>query len=250
MGYYINCIKSFDTLQRDIKELIPMMNMRRRMSRIIKMGVCTAMEALLEFESEDTIDAIITATGFGCLADSEKFLANIITSEEQSLNPTPFIQSTFNTIGAQVALIKGLHCYNNTFAHRYHSFESAIIDGMIQLDNGAKAVLICVFDEAIPVLETVMKRLGKLKDKNCGEGAFAFVMTKERYNHSIAEITDIVFDAPKSKNAVSVSETSKTVWSCAVAQVLFDLLKGGTQEFDILNDTDLRSHSLIKVKCL
>ena len=49
----------------DVKTLIPDMNMRRRMSRVVKMGVTTALETLHAFDKFGTIDAIVTATHLG-----------------------------------------------------------------------------------------------------------------------------------------------------------------------------------------
>ena len=74
---YINAISSHNTLKTDIKELIPNPVVRRRMSNIVKYGVAVGMECIKEVGSEN-VDAIITATGLGCLADSEKFLKIII----------------------------------------------------------------------------------------------------------------------------------------------------------------------------
>ena len=119
MKAYVNCITSGAELRSDIKVLIPEMNLRRRMSHVVKSGVAAGIESLLEFGARAPIDAIITATGLGCIADSEKFLDGLIAGDETMLNPTPFIQSTFNTVGAQIALLRGLHCYNTTYAHRW-----------------------------------------------------------------------------------------------------------------------------------
>ena len=118
MKLYVNCITSGAGLRRDIKELIPEMNLRRRMSRVVKSGVAAGIESLLEFGDRAAVEAVVTATGLGCIADSEKFLDSLIANEERMLNPTPFIQSTFNTVGAQIALLRGLHCYNTTYANR------------------------------------------------------------------------------------------------------------------------------------
>ena len=168
--------------------------MRRRMSRVVKMGVTTALETLHAFDNFGTIDAIVTATHLGCIADSEKFLANSITNQEQMLNPTPFIQSTFNTVGAQIALIRGLHIYNNTFSHRYLSFESALLDAMLQLDCfGATAVLVEVFDELTPTVETILTSMGMLKKRTEGEGAIAFILTSAKLPCSVAQITELAF---------------------------------------------------------
>ena len=101
----------------DYKSIITNAALRRRMSRIVKMGVACGLECISTLPSEK-VHAIITATGLGCLADTEKFLNTIIENEEQLLNPTPFIQSTFNTIGAQIALLRQIHAYNMTYVHR------------------------------------------------------------------------------------------------------------------------------------
>ena len=47
MKLYVNCITSDAGLRRDIKELIPEMNLRRRMSRVVKSGVAAGIESLL-----------------------------------------------------------------------------------------------------------------------------------------------------------------------------------------------------------
>ena len=91
----------------------------------MKSGVAAGIESLLEFGDRAAVEAVVTATGLGCIADSEKFLDSLIANEERMLNPTPFIQSTFNTVGAQIALLRGLHCYNTTYANRWTSFENA-----------------------------------------------------------------------------------------------------------------------------
>ena len=145
----------------DYKTCISDATLRRRMSRIIKMGVATALRCV--DLSGVQPDSIITATGLGCLADTEKFLAALIDNEQQ-LNPTPFIQSTFNTVGAQVALILGNQGYNNTYVHRGASFESALLDAMMQLTEGADTVLAGCFDETNDTGFEVMRRLGFWKE--------------------------------------------------------------------------------------
>lgn len=249
MGYYINCIKSSDQLTMDLKELVPDMNIRRRMSRMIKMGVSTALECVCQFGENIAIDAIITGTGLGFTADSEKFLANIVESNEQMLNPTPFIQSTFNTIGAHIALIKRLHCYNNTFSHRHTSFESALLDAIIRLDNKeSQAVLVGVFDEVTPTLETVMGRMGLTKTKNAGEGAIFFILTSTSTEHSIATIEEIILDNTSPNGTIMVSEHTEAIWSGAVAKLMFHFI-ANQREGWITNDLGGKIHSSIKIKC-
>ena len=47
MKVYVNCITSGAELRSDIKVLIPEMNLRRRMSRVVKSGVAAGIESLL-----------------------------------------------------------------------------------------------------------------------------------------------------------------------------------------------------------
>lgn len=194
MKLYVNCITSDAGLRRDIKELIPEMNLRRRMSRVVKSGVAAGIESLLEFGDRAAVEAVVTATGLGCIADSEKFLDSLIANEERMLNPTPFIQSTFNTVGAQIALLRGLHCYNTTYANRWTSFENALTDAALRIGAGlSRAVLVGAFDETTPSVEKVLQRLGVAQQGGWGESSVFFVLTAEAFDTSVAAITGIRF---------------------------------------------------------
>ncbi len=194
MKLYVNCITSGAGLRRDIKELIPEMNLRRRMSRLVKSGVAAGIESLLEFGDRAAVEAVVTATGLGCIADSEKFLDSLIANEERMLNPTPFIQSTFNTVGAQIALLRGLHCYNTTYANRWTSFENALTDAALRIGAGlSRAVLVGAFDETTPSVEKVLQRLGVAQQGGWGESSVFFVLTAEAFDTSVAAITGIRF---------------------------------------------------------
>lgn len=177
-------------LEPDYKGIITNAALRRRMSHIIKMGVACGLECIASLPSEK-VGAIITATGLGCLADTEKFLNTILENEEQLLNPTPFIQSTFNTIGAQIALIRQIHAYNMTYVHRGLSFESALLDGMMRIWEGDENVLIGAFDEITPSSHTIQRRLGLQKNIQAGEGAQFFLLGKEATESTLAEIIGV-----------------------------------------------------------
>ena len=99
-GNRLNCIEP------DYKTIIDI-KLIRRMSRIIKMGVAAAMECLQE-AAIAVPDAIVTGTAYGCLEDTGVFLTKMVEQKEELLAPTAFIQSTHNTVGAQIALM--LHC--------------------------------------------------------------------------------------------------------------------------------------------
>lgn len=117
------------------------------MSRIIKMGVAAALQCLKEAQIENP-DAIITGTAYGCLEDTGLFLQKMVQNKEEMLTPTAFIQSTHNTIGAQIALLLKCNGYNNSFVHRGFSFETALLDAMMLLEEKTvKNALVGSIDE-------------------------------------------------------------------------------------------------------
>ncbi|MBR2195107.1 MAG: beta-ketoacyl synthase chain length factor [Salinivirgaceae bacterium] len=174
----------------DYKEIIADPALRRRMSRIVKMGVACGLKCI-EGLTPESIDAIITATGFGCLADTEKFIESIVANSERLLNPTPFIQSTFNTIGGQIALLRGIHSYNVTYAHRGLSFESALIDAAMQVNEGKKNVLLGAIDEITASSADIQRRLGMTREYELGEGANFFVLNATASGNKSAAVLDI-----------------------------------------------------------
>jgi len=162
-------------IEPDYKTCITDATLRRRMSRVVKMGVSTALRCVNRAGVQP--EAIITATGLGCLADTEKFL-DALTDNELQLNPTPFIQSTFNTVGAQIALMLGNHGYNNTYVHRGFSFESALLDAMMQIKEGVNHVLVGCFDETTGSTFEIMRRLGFWKEGLTGSDQLYANQTK------------------------------------------------------------------------
>jgi 3-oxoacyl-[acyl-carrier-protein] synthase II len=151
----------------------------RRMSRIIRMGVGAAIVCLRE-PGISKPHAIVTATAYGCLADTEVFLSRMIAQQEEMLPPTAFIQSTHNTVGGQIALLLQCHGYNNTFVHRGHSFESALLDAVLLLeeDEGEVSnVLVGAVDETTDISHAILSRFGLYRRAVAGEGAAFFLLT-------------------------------------------------------------------------
>lgn len=155
----------FNCSEPDYKTFIDP-KMIRRMSRIIKMGVAAGM-ACLEEGGISNPDAITTGTAYGCLEDTGVFLGKLVEQNEELLTPTAFIQSTHNTIGAQIAL--QLHCtnYNNAFVHRGFSFESALLDGMMLIkEKEVNNVLVGAIDEITDASHNLLTRLGLYRKEN------------------------------------------------------------------------------------
>ena len=191
----------------------------RRMSKIIKNGYCAAKICLQE-AAIDNPDAIIVGTGMGCIEDTEKFLTSIIENDEKLLNPTPFIQSTHNTIAAQIALLIKCHNYNFTYVHRGFSFESAMIDAMMMLnENKASNILTGASDELTNNFYLILKRLGFLKRKSinnlqlassnsigtiAGEGSTFFMLSNKETEKTYASLTGIsTFFKPTNHQEIS-----------------------------------------------
>lgn len=268
MRCYIDRVTTNSDVVTDIKQLIPDAGMRRRMSRVIKMAVTTAVETLGGVENIAPLDAIITATGWGCLADSERFLRNVIVEREQLLNPTPFIQSTFNTVGGQIALLGHNHCYNVTYVNRSHSFEDALLDAMMRTTDGEnRNILLGAFDEQTPSQHRIMERMGLYRCQNDGEGAVFAKVTAERTEQSIAQVTAIEF-LTNSLTEEQCRERYTTDEKCAVlynnytkyglyptssAQSFAQAVKmvcEGSAEVVIYNEYFGATPTLIKVQCI
>src|ERR1700748_2293846 len=133
------------------------------MSHIIKMGVATAKDCLNR-SGVEMPGAIITGTAFGCMEDTVTFLTRIVEMGEEMLPPTAFIQSTHNTVAAQIALMLQCHAYNNTFVHKGMSFESALLDvTMLLNEHEADNILVGGTEEMVDTSFTVLTRLGLYK---------------------------------------------------------------------------------------
>jgi 3-oxoacyl-[acyl-carrier-protein] synthase II len=179
----------------------------RRMSHIIRMGVAAASECL-KVAGEKNPSAIITGTTYGCLEDTGIFLSRIIEQNEEMLSPTAFIQSTHNTVGAQIALMLKCHEYNNTFVHNGFSFESALLDAMMLLkENEITNVLACSTDELTDISYGILKRFGlykrvpvsslelfssKTKGTIAGEGAACFLLASEPAANDHAQLDGLI----------------------------------------------------------
>lgn len=257
MSCFVGNIVTHDSRQEDIKTLIPDATMRRRMSRILKMSVPAAVECAGGTDRVSELDAIITATSLGCLADSEAFLRNMISSGENLLNPTPFIQSTFNTAGGQVACLGHNHCYNMTYVNRGHSFEDALLDAYMRMIEGESSnVLVGAFDERTDSQYDIMRRMGLFRKYDYEEGCVFIRLTSEMDDDSMAEITSIAFPGRALSDEKCLKEFSRTAGSSVLrtapavygvcptassrlfADAVRMISEEGCKEVLIVNDTD------------
>jgi 3-oxoacyl-(acyl-carrier-protein) synthase len=170
---------------------IPPMQLRR-MSKAVRIGIGASKIALQDAGIEKP-DALSIGTAMGCLQDTEVFLSKLVEQNEQMLTPTAFIQSTHNTVGGQIALLSGCYGHNLTYVHRGHSFEHAVINAQLYLnDHPQEKILVGGIDELTDSSIQVLKATGvyRVKRSNenllhtnepgslAGEGASFFIMDK------------------------------------------------------------------------
>lgn len=118
--------------------------MLRRMSKAVRMGIGTGLPLL----KNHNIEGIILGTANGGMEDCIKFLNQIVEYNEGLLTPGNFVQSTPNAIAGQLSMISKNHGYNATHVHKGLSFENALIDaGMIIDENPGKNYLVGGVDE-------------------------------------------------------------------------------------------------------
>ena len=147
-------IKSVEDLA-DIKRYVKTIE-ARRMGRLMKAAFITSKKAL-EAAGIDTPDAIITATAYGCVDNSERILFHLLQEGETAVSPTLFMQSTHNTIGSDIAIRLGCHGYNITYTQCERSLQCAINDAMALLASGkCHSVLVGAHDETTPTFSSII----------------------------------------------------------------------------------------------
>ncbi|MGZ4060003.1 MAG: beta-ketoacyl synthase chain length factor [Bacteroidia bacterium] len=214
-----NSLKAIEPSYKDFLNPI----MARRMARIIKMSIA-ASSVCFKDAGVEMPDAIMTGTALGCLEDTEKFLWAIIVDQEQYLTPTSFIQSTHNTVSAQIALQLKCMNYNFTYVHKGFSFESAVLDGLMTLAEGeTKNILVGGHDEMTEKYYRVCDRIGywkkeivptmelinsKTSGSIAGEGAAFFVLSNEASANDYAKLRAIkTIYKPENQSEIEIKIT-------------------------------------------
>ena len=179
---YISGTSYVSSDEPDYKEVITDANSRRRMGRLLKMAVWCGLKSLDGVPSE-RVAGIITSTGAGFMKDTISFGSSIFDREETLLNPSPFMQSTFNTASGYIALIRIIHAYNTTYVQQADGFAASLVDAAMLLDDAGEGdvALVGAFDEVTPEVDVIRQRLGLYRVVDgflpLGEGAAAFLLS-------------------------------------------------------------------------
>jgi 3-oxoacyl-[acyl-carrier-protein] synthase II len=191
-------------IEPDYRDLINPLQLRR-MPRILKMGLATAVSCLKKSDLADP-DAIIVGTGLGCLESLEKFLLEVIENEEKITSVLPFINSTHNAVASQIALVIKNFGYNYTYCHRAFSFESALQDALVHFEEKPSAcALVGGIDECTenyiklqsyltvwkkPVITTELFTSGTT-GTIAGEGSAFFLLSGSQGKNCHASVADV-----------------------------------------------------------
>lgn len=179
---YISDASYVGSDEPDYKEVITDANSRRRMGRLLKMAVWCGLKSL-DGVSSERVAGIITSTGAGFMKDTISFGSTIFDREETLLNPSPFMQSTFNTASGYIALIRKIHAYNTTYVQQADGFAASLVDAAMLLDDAGdgNVALVGAFDEVTPEVDVIRQRLGLYVVGDgflpLGEGAAAFLLS-------------------------------------------------------------------------
>ncbi|KYP13981.1 beta-ketoacyl synthase chain length factor [Flavihumibacter sp. CACIAM 22H1] len=178
----------------------------RRMSRLTRIGLVAAIECLKDAGIAKP-EAILTGTGKGSLNDTEKFMHAIRSFQEGTLNPSPFIQSTYNALNGLIGLHHQVNSYNTTYVHSGFSLEHALLDAALLMgDNTIRNALIGSFEEMTDEHYIIKEKLGFWKSGAVsGEGSFFFFAQQDKTGAVLAiEDLQLLFepDQQKIRNAV------------------------------------------------
>lgn len=132
----------------------------RRMTPQTRRIVAAARRVMTE--SGVTPDAIVCATRWGCMLQTMRFIQDMTDSNEQQLKPTPFIQSTHNTIASLVAILTNNHGYNTTYSQCRESLACALTDIRAQMSLGLiRSALVLEFDEQVEAWDHVLRHINE-----------------------------------------------------------------------------------------
>ncbi|MEA5460851.1 beta-ketoacyl synthase chain length factor [Arcicella sp. LKC2W] len=189
---------SFKITDPNFAEVLGNSGELRRMSRLVKLGMYASQKCIHETATEQ-VDAILVGTGLGGIESSDKFLVPLLENENATHSPTPFIQSLPNSIAGQIALKLKCYGYNMTYVHRGFSFESALMDALMLMEENLenKNILVGGLDELVDSYIIQMRKAGYLKDKTedlgvvLGEGATFLQISSEPNTQTQAVLRDL-----------------------------------------------------------
>jgi hypothetical protein len=165
--------------------------------------------------------AVAIGTGLGCLEDAGIFLENLISKDEREPMPARFPNSVHNAPAAQIAIDQDACAMNSAPTMGEISFESALWQGMRQLEIGeADCALVGAVDELNKYPLAIGSRWGLWNEKTIpGEGAMIASLTRlENSATPLARMTAVrlgryrkPFEAEREANWIAAAVDLKNV---------------------------------------
>lgn len=156
----------------------------RRYSTSSKIATLLAQQ-LWPFDGVEQPSSIHIGSALAMIEDTDKFLNQMGAFPPHQLSPTPFIQSTHNTVSGQLALQYQSHGHNSTFSQGLQSFDDAFLDAQLQIgdSNQETSCLVGAVEEVNELGEEIIQtQYPQLrKEKIMGGGAF-FHMSYVNHN--------------------------------------------------------------------
>jgi 3-oxoacyl-[acyl-carrier-protein] synthase-1/3-oxoacyl-[acyl-carrier-protein] synthase II len=194
-------------------------NQRRRLSRIIQMAILAARRSHVPDPSQKL--AVAMGTGFGCLDEGAVFIENLIAKDEREPMPSRFSNSVHNAPAAQIAIDLGARGLNFAPTAGEISFESALWQGMRQLEIGdADCALVGAVDELNKYPLAIGRRWKIWNEQTIpGEGAVVVNLTRtENAGAPLARMTAVrlgryrrPFDAEREADWIAAAVDLKNV---------------------------------------
>jgi len=183
----------------------------RRMSKVLKNSLLTARQAM-EQQGIAELDAVITATAWGCQEDTTKFLDSFESMGEELLSPTSFIQSTHNTIGGLIAMSVKCNGYNNTISHDFMSFETSLLDAVLLMKENKQAMNCYVggIDELTDFSAGIFTKAQCFNEVYpVAEAATCFIVHNNDAQKKVAKLTNITFTQSLDQSILDLIQKNK-----------------------------------------
>lgn len=117
------------------------------MGDLLQMAIACAMDCCAQAQGSQ-LDAVIVGTCMGNCEQTEIFAEKLLLPADRRTPPTAFVLSTHNTIAGQISLRLGNQGYNMTHTQTSLSFEYALIDALLCIENdGCNQVLVGAAEE-------------------------------------------------------------------------------------------------------
>jgi hypothetical protein len=194
-------------------------NQRRRFGRLVQMALIAARRSHAPDPSQRL--AVAIGTGLGCLEDAGIFLENLISKDEREPMPARFPNSVHNAPAAQIAIDQNACAMNSAPTMGEISFESALWQGMRQLEIGeADCALVGAVDELNKYPLAIGKRWKLWNERTIpGEGAMVASLTRtENSATPLARVTTVrlgrwrkPFDAEREADWIATAADLKNV---------------------------------------